>query len=86
MSFRFNHMQVRQWLGLAPSAKLPIDMHGTFYVPDMYGAGSLGVLHVERGHVSPNGWRGKSSKHRVFACCRNCSRFLPVGRLHQHKC
>lgn len=66
------------------SRKLPMGFQGWTMVPLTDGRSTK--LICLPGNPSPNGWRGKSSKHRCFAVCPDCGAHVPAGRTHQHKC
>jgi hypothetical protein len=71
--------QVRELLGLAPTAKLP---------PEGMSPRVIQGIVVWVNPLPPRGAhpRFKRSTHRVMAQCPACSKVLSAGRLHQHVC
>ena len=65
--------------------KLPLDFCESAVVVPLTDHRST-VIYCKPGNPSPNGQRGKSSAHRVFAMCPDCGEAVPAGRTHQHKC
>jgi hypothetical protein len=81
-----DHGDIRQYFGLSKYGKMPMDFEHEGKGLPLVGGGTV-VVEVEKGNPSPTGnWRGKSSKHRCYAYCPDCSARVPVGRAHQHKC
>lgn len=82
-----DHQDIRQYLGLDPRKKLPMDFFKVVQVTLTDGRPT--VLLCNPGNPAPEGerrWRNKSSKHRCFVSCPDCAAAVPAGRTHQHKC
>lgn len=67
------------------SSKLPLDFSESGVWVPLVGGGSA-MLYCAPGNPSPNGRRGKSSRHRCRVICPDCGQHVPAGRTHQHKC
>lgn len=86
-----DHRDIRQYLGLRPDQKMPIDFCTTadVWVPLLDHSAASARLYCKPGIEAPAGerrWRNKSSAHRCYAVCPDCSADVPAGRTHQHKC
>lgn len=55
--------------------KMPLEFSGRFKDQE------TGLTFVVRAQIKPG-----RRKHRVFAICDDCDRYVPAGRMHQHKC
>lgn len=70
---------IRQMLGLADNAKLPIEGMPKRSIQGI-------TVWVEPLESRPSGMRYRRSDHRVLAQCPGCNKILSAGRLHQHVC
>jgi hypothetical protein len=69
--------ELREMLGLAPKAKLPVEGMDAKIVAGI----KLWIV-----PLGANLTRHKRSTHRLLAECPTCGKHLSAGRLHQHKC
>lgn len=79
-----DNQDIKQYLGLRPSDKLPPSLCVNFTLPLTDGREVKALCLT--GHRSREGMRGKSSAHRVYVRCPDCDKPVPAGRTHQHKC
>lgn len=91
-----DNQDFKQYFGLKPQDKWPTGAMSDVYVKTTKGAVTSMWLLPRAEPVMKTRWDRlagrfievpvKTSKHRCYVLCPDCSRGVPAGRAHQHKC